>query len=271
MNTRVGTLNTEKTSRTLMAIAAISALALSLLAITGPARAATSVQLGSQFIGAQSATFQEEAADCGAFGTTGGGVVWHFILNQLDAGTPAGQLTAQFETAADQVATGEPVGNGSTQHFFVLTPSDDTLDGATASVDDQTGEPSLVLSHVCHQTGVQPTPTPTQSPTATPTQTPPEVTATPTQTPEQTVAPTATPTGTPEQTVQAATGTPAPTNSPEGGVKAATGTPAASQPDTAIGSLTGGSSAPTLLFALLLLASLGGLTYLNIGSARKDD
>ena len=104
---------------------------------------------------------------------------------------------------------------------------------------------------------------------ATPTETP-EQTVAPTETPEQTVAPTETQeetvaaaTGTPEQTVAAATGT------PEGGVKAATGTPGASQPDTATGSIVGNNSVPTMLFALLLVLSLGGLAFLNVGSARK--
>jgi hypothetical protein len=104
--------------------------------------------------------------------------------------------------------------------------------------------------------------------TATPTQTP-EQTVAPTQTPEQTVAPTQTPeqtvapTETPEQTVAAATGT------PEQSVAAATGTPGASQPDTSTGSNTGNNSIPSLFFALMLVLSLGGLAFLNIGSARQ--
>ena len=111
-------------------------------------------------------------------------------------------------------------------------------------------------------------------PTATPTGTP-EQTVAPTSTPEQTVAPTSTPeqtvapTSTPEQTVAAATGTPAPTQSPEGGVKAATGTPGASQPDTSTGSTVGNNSVPSLFFGFLLILSLGGLAFLNVGSARK--
>ncbi len=87
-------------------------------------------------------------------------------------------------------------------------------------------------------------------------------------------APSAEPTSTPEGTTQAATSTPAPTatsaatSTPEGGVHAATGTPGASQPDTAI-SVVGNASAPTILFVLMLLASLGVLAYANVGSARK--
>jgi hypothetical protein len=52
-------------------------------------------------------------------------------------------------------------------------------------------------------------------------------------------------------------------------VQAATGTPGASQPDTATSSLVGNGSAPTMLFVLILLLSLGGLAFLNVDSARK--
>jgi hypothetical protein len=84
----------------------------------------------------------------------------------------------------------------------------------------------------------QPTPTPTPE--------------TPTPTPE-------TPTPTPE--------TPTPT--PEGSVGGGTGTPAASVPDTAA-SLPGfGGPIATLVFGLILVASLGTLAYANVRAARQ--
>jgi hypothetical protein len=94
---------------------------------------------------------------------------------------------------------------------------------------------------------VQPTPTPTpQQPTPTPT---PDQ---PTPTPEQ-------PTPTPEQ----------PTPTPEGSVAGETGTPAASVPDTAT-SLPGfGGPLATLIFGLILVASLGTLAYANVRAARQ--
>lgn len=272
MNTQVRTLNADRWSRVLMAIAAGSALVLSLFALTSRTLASdvvpTPVNSGnptcSDFApeGATWTQFKLEGADL-ADGTYTDGVLSVTIDNFVgsDAGTP-GSFDWSSNVGVDAVF----VKAGTDKHnLYVYDPEATSDTGLGPQAGTGNG-----ISHIsfCYDAGEStPTPTPTQSPTATPTQTPPEVTATPTQTPEQTVAPT----GTPEQTVQAATGTPAPTNSPEGGVKAATGTPAASQPDTAIGSLVGGSSAPTLLFALLLLASLGGLTYLNIGSARKDD
>jgi hypothetical protein len=84
----------------------------------------------------------------------------------------------------------------------------------------------------------QPTPTPTPE--------------TPTPTPE-------TPTPTPE--------TPTPT--PEGSQAGGTGTPAASVPDTAA-SLPGfGGPIATLVFGLILVASLGTLAYANVRAARQ--
>ncbi len=78
-----------------------------------------------------------------------------------------------------------------------------------------------------------------------------------------------TPTGTPEGSVQPGTGTPSATGTPEGGVKAGQGTPGASQPDTAIGSIAGSNPAPTMLFVIILLLSLGGLAYANVDTTRR--
>jgi hypothetical protein len=277
VNTRVQTYPSSSWTRPLIAIAAISALALSLLTIVSPARAATTVPLANQFVGQQSATFNHDS-DCGDF-ATGSGVVWHFVLNGLDAGTAAGTLSVTFENAGTQTATGQPVGNGSTQHFYVVTPDDDKLTGGSASVEDQSEarNSNLVLSHVCDQTGGS-TPTPTPTPVVTPTPTPvvtptptPVVTPTPTPvvtpTPTPVVTPTPTPTPTPEQSVEGSTATPTPSSTPEQSVEAATGTPAPSVPNTAVDAVGGNMQLPTIVFGLLLIGSLGGLLVLTVKSA----
>jgi hypothetical protein len=56
---------------------------------------------------------------------------------------------------------------------------------------------------------------------------------------------------------------------PEQSVQAATGTPAASQPNTAMGTEGGPSPLPTMVFGLLLLASLGTLAYANVRTVRN--
>ena len=61
-------------------------------------------------------------ADCGA-----NGILWHFVLNQLDAGTASGTVTATFASAGAKSDAGEPVGNGKVQHFWIATGSADLL------------------------------------------------------------------------------------------------------------------------------------------------
>jgi hypothetical protein len=225
-----------------LAIAAAAALALSLLYLTqvAPARATSTINIpiGAQFIGANSATFSSQDSDCGPFST---GVVWHFILNNFDANTPDGSLTAQFKTSSDvTVQTSKNLNN--VQHFYVNTPTDDVLDDAWATIDQMQGQEDaqLVLSHVCHASQATPTPTPA------------------------TATPTATPTPTPEESVEGAT----PTPTPEGSVEAATGSPEPSVPNTAIGS-DPSSPAGTILFALILVLGMSGLAFANVQVARK--
>lgn len=109
-------------------------LGVAFVAPIGPVAAATSVPLHQPHVGTM--------ADCGAHG-----ILWHFVLNQLDSGTASGSVTATFASAGDVSDAGEPVGNGKVQHFWIATPSGDTLEGASASVADQSGSPKLVLSH----------------------------------------------------------------------------------------------------------------------------
>ena len=54
----------------------------------------------------------------------------------------------------------------------------------------------------------------------------------------------------------------------EQSVEAGTGTPAESQPNSALSAI-GGSALPTIAFSLILLASLGALAYANVKSVRN--
>ena len=110
-----------------------------------PAMALTQVNLHEPHVGANSETFNTE-------GDTGGltdAVVWHFVLNGLDGGTPPGTIYVTFASAGQKTATGIPVGEGmvQTQHFYVGTPTHDTIVSAYALVDSE-NYINLVLSHV---------------------------------------------------------------------------------------------------------------------------
>ena len=119
------------------------AVALLLLSITPTVAMAASVSLHAAHVGAQSETFNAESDDGGLSSP----VVWHFVLNGLDRGTAAAQLTVTFKGAGTLSATGRPVGKGSTQHFYVGTSAHDVLRSATANV-ESTDHGRLVLSHV---------------------------------------------------------------------------------------------------------------------------
>jgi hypothetical protein len=114
----------------------------SVFALSGVAAAAT-VDLHFAHVGADSSTFQVDPDDGGLTDP----VVWHFVLNQLDPDTPAGTIYVVFQNAGAKQAIGMPVGNGSTQHFYVGTPDHDILLSAYAEVDSE-GYGLLVLSHV---------------------------------------------------------------------------------------------------------------------------
>ncbi len=77
------------------------------------------------------------------------------------------------------------------------------------------------------------------------------------------------PSGSPEGSVKGGTGTPAASHSGEGSVLAGTGTPEASLANTATGTTPGGGSLTAIAFAVLLLASLGGLAILNVAAVRR--
>ena len=138
-----------------------------LLMYSGAAFAAIVVPLHGPHVGADSQTFEQDPDDGGLADP----VVWHFVLNGLDPGTPAAEVTINFVTAGAKSASGNPVGNGSTQHFYIGTSTHDVIASGSALVEsEQAGK--LVLSHVRVNEPEEPEepeePTSTPEPTTTP-------------------------------------------------------------------------------------------------------
>ncbi|MDP2401283.1 MAG: hypothetical protein Q8M66_04830, partial [Actinomycetota bacterium] len=115
-----------------------------LVAMVSQSYGAMTVPLQSSHVGASSTTFNNESDNGGLSDP----VVWHFVLNQLDDDTPAGQLTVTFASGGTKTATGRPTGNGQLQHFYVGTSGHDTLLSASVLVASSGGK--LVLSHVSY-------------------------------------------------------------------------------------------------------------------------
>jgi hypothetical protein len=159
------------------------------------------------------------------------------MLNVVVSDDQCAPVTGPVKTGGDQDALLEVGELWTYQCSMDLDQT--TTNIACAEGDFQGGGSDSACAEVTVEV-VQPTPTPTpQQPTPTPT-------------PEQ-------PTPTPEQ----------PTPTPEGSVAGETGTPAASVPDTAT-SLPGfGGPLATLIFGLILVASLGTLAYANVRAARQ--
>ncbi len=118
--------------------------AMLLAAMTAQAFGSTAVPLHGPHVGANSETFNNESDNGGLTDP----VVWHFVLNQLDKGAPAGQPTATFASGGTKAVTGNPVGNGAVQHFYVGTNGHDVLLAASAVVSSSGGK--LLLSHVSY-------------------------------------------------------------------------------------------------------------------------
>jgi len=251
VNTRALALNRAGWSRALMVIAATSALALSMFAIATPAAASADDQACNNIVnGGRSPDYVWVSVD--AAGLT---VNWSMDADKFGADGTVTVRGCYVPTNAGAIA--QDIANDGSHTFawseFGLegNPCPDenaTFGGSVDSPAVQTKKSDLINC----SNEPEPTPTPTQS-------------VAPSNTPGQSSSPTETPEG----SVLPGTGTPAPSNSPEGGVKGATGTPAPTPPDTSV--LGTNTTVPTVLFVLVLLASLGGLAYLNIGSARQRD
>ena len=281
-------------ARPTIVLAALAAIALSLAYLIRPtlAVATTTVYLQESQQGSNSETFHAES-DCGPFGNTGGGVVWHFILNQLDDNTPGGDLTAVF-TSAGQLSGTLGDTNQSVHHYWAWTPGDDILEDAWAEVAEQADptKAKLVLSHVCHQSGGESVQESVEESMAesVPESVPESVAESVEESVQESIAesipesiaesipesiaesiPESIAESIPEsvaESVEQSVAESAP-QSVEGSVEGATGTPEASLPDGAMGGDNGSNPLPTVLFSLILLASLGTLAYANVRTVRN--
>ncbi len=112
-------------------------------ALSGIAYALTAT-LHAAHVGADSEDWGDPMADDGGLTEP---VVWHFVLNGLDPDTEPATLSVVFQDAGAKQATGIPVGNGSTQHFYIGTPAHDILLSGSAEVASESYN-QLVLSHV---------------------------------------------------------------------------------------------------------------------------
>ena len=122
--------------------AMVAALGL-LLALAAPVLA---TDLNPDHVGAVGSTFKQ-GEDCDSLDLEPGSVLWHFVLTDPEA--DSGNLTATFETAGEiTVANGPPL-EANVLHFYITTPTDDVLEGASTDVDGG----NLNLSHTCFEPG----------------------------------------------------------------------------------------------------------------------
>jgi hypothetical protein len=215
--------------RRLLAIAAVAAIALSLaLAARAPVLAADTKVDIHQTLPIASSTFSEDG-DCGEFTS---GVVWHFILNHYDPNDA--QLFVTFADSGSQGPISETDHPSTSHHFYVNTPDDDSLTDAYVMLPGAPGDAQLQLSHVCH-TDV-----------------------------EHSVAESASaPESASESESASGDESVAGSASGEESFKAGEGTPEESVTDGAFFG-AGSGPLPTILFSLILLASLGTLAYANV-------
>ena len=110
------------------------------------------VELHSAHRNALSTEFKNES-DCGGLTDP---VVWHFVANQLQGDEGPLTLEVTFQNGGTKMVTGQPVGNGKVQHFFVGTPDHDVLLDAFLMVPAGSNGAKLVLSHVCLENYLEP-------------------------------------------------------------------------------------------------------------------
>ena len=96
-----------------------------------------------------------------SFPTVTCGGTWHWVHNQLPAGTTGGTLTATFENAGTVTVTGVPNASGTTIHYTLVLAEGDTL----LSASDTISGGRLLLSDfpICETTTPPTTTTPPPS------------------------------------------------------------------------------------------------------------
>ena len=223
-------------SRTTLALAAFAAIALALIYIARPVHAGAGFEVDNHQLQdgktIDSSSFNEDPSACddGGFNS---GVTWHFVLNKYESGDA--DLYGHFQTAGDFGPIDSAVRHGNVLFFYVNTPTDDTLVTNWALLDTEDEDAQLQLSGVCHG-GEQ------------------------RQSEEESQAES-------QQESQAESEGESQEQSAEGSQLGGTGTPEGSISNGAVGQ-NGVSPLPTLVFSLILLASLGGLAFANVKSAR---
>ena len=241
MNTR--TLSVSRTaSRTTLALAALAAIALALFYIARPVHAGAGFEVDNhqldngKTLSSTSAVEDPKACDNGGFDS---GVTWHFVLNKYESGDA--DLYGHFESAGDFGPIDSADRNGNTLFFYVNTPTDDTLVTNWAILDTEDDDAQLQLSGVCHG-GEQ------------------------SQSEEESQAES-------QEESQAESQDESQAESEQESTEGSTlgntsGSPAGSVPNGSVGQ-NGVNPLPTVLFSLILLASLAGLAFANVKTARS--
>ena len=179
-----------------------------------------------------------------------GAVLWHFIQNGVDDDAiTSGKMTATFADAGTIADVESYKKAGPVLHWNIITPTHDTLLSASSNV---TSDGQFNLSHVC----VGPEESVAESASAEQ-----SVEGSVAESVEESVAESA------EQSVEGSIAE-SEEASGEQSVEAGTGTPQESTPDGALFG-NGANPLPTVAFSLILLASLGGLAYANVKTARR--
>ncbi len=153
---------------------ALAAAPVAVVLLATAALATTTIPIKSSQVPVQASKFSEHS-DC-AFkelpSRTPPLYGWHFVL---PGGTATFvSLTAHFTTAGDITIPGPDGGfvqDG--KGAVIYTATDDTLTGATATIDGTTPQGDFVLSHTCLPTASQ-SATPSESASGTPSETPSE-------------------------------------------------------------------------------------------------
>jgi hypothetical protein len=127
----------------------IGAALLTLGLLTGAAPAALANTINPGNVPAHSTTFKEECK--GDEGLEPGQVLWHFIHTDTSKTDLPSSLSATFDGAGVQPASGYVNGN-SIVMYNIITEGDDVLTTASDSI---VNDGNLNLSHVCHGDDVQ--------------------------------------------------------------------------------------------------------------------